>query len=426
MASTTEEKNGRREAEARSERRDFKWAVEWLVKQEGQRRTAEILGVNRKTVAQALRRERLTGRMTHAVQTLLANLDDPVAQEVMPLDRIESQVGGLVESVDEIYRLIDRLALRVEALEEAQPRPQTKEPEAESDDEAVPHEDEETEGEEQHEEPAVEPALEREQTGQQIGWRRRSVRQPCKRPWRESPLQVLWAMAIPARSCFVNEKRAYGQIAERSHRMKQRRLVIEGSREVADIHNLRLMALLQELERDHGRKKAAELLGVDRRTLDTGLDEGVLSRRMRAALDRALQYSVGSAAAEQRDRNDEIEDRLRELEGKVEEQGKEMRVKHRTLEDAIRAGREENAQEHRKLEKMLAEFETGRDGQDGAKVNGAGPQPGKRSLLRREYPDLVTLEPAEVDEEVFGEVWPLIVEWRELKAVHPDEGKSLS
>ena len=80
------------------------------MKQEGQRRTAEILGVNRKTVALALRRERLTGRMTHAVQTLLANLDDPVAQEVMPLDRIEAQVGGLVESVDEIYRLIDRLA----------------------------------------------------------------------------------------------------------------------------------------------------------------------------------------------------------------------------------------------------------------------------------------------------------------------------
>ena len=82
-------------------------------------------------MALALRRERLTGRMTHAVQTLLANLDDPVAQEVMPLDRIESQVSGLVESVDEIYGLVDRLTLRVEALENAQPQPQTKEPEAE-------------------------------------------------------------------------------------------------------------------------------------------------------------------------------------------------------------------------------------------------------------------------------------------------------
>ena len=208
--------------------------------------------------------------------------------------------------------------------------------------------------------------------------------------------------------------------------MKQRRPVIQGSREVADMHNLRLMALLQELERDHGRKKAAELLGVDRRTLDAGLDEGVLSRRMRGALDRALQYGVGSAAAEQRDRNDELEDRLRELEGKVEEQGKEMRVKHRALEDAIRAGREEHAQEHRKLEKMLTGLETGRGGQDGAKANGADTQARKRSSHRREYPDLVALEPAEDDEEVFGEVWPLIVEWRELKAVHPDEGKRLS
>ena len=46
--------------------------------------------MNGKTVALALHRERLTSRMNHAVQTLLANLDDPVAQEVMPLDRIES------------------------------------------------------------------------------------------------------------------------------------------------------------------------------------------------------------------------------------------------------------------------------------------------------------------------------------------------
>ena len=39
------------------------------------------------------------------------------------------------------------------------------------------------------------------------------------------------------------------------------------------------------------------------------------------------------------------------------------------------------------------------------------------------YPDLVTLEPAEDDEEVFGDAWPMIVEWRELKDVHPNEGK---
>ena len=208
--------------------------------------------------------------------------------------------------------------------------------------------------------------------------------------------------------------------------MKQRRPVIEGSREVADMHHLRLMSLLQELERAHGRKEAAELLAVDRRTLDISLDEGVLTRRMRGALDKALQAGVGSAAAEQRDRNDKLEDRLDALEALVEEQGKEMRVVRRALEDAMRARREEHAQEHRKLEKMLAGLETGRGGQDEAQANGAGPQPRRRATLRREFPDLVTLEPAEDDYEVFGEVWPLIVEWRELKAVHPDAGRSLS
>ena len=208
--------------------------------------------------------------------------------------------------------------------------------------------------------------------------------------------------------------------------MKQRSPVIEGSREVADMHHLRLMSLLQELERAHGRKQAAELLGVDRRTLDISLDEGVLSRRMRGALDKALQAGVGSAAAEQRDRNDRLEDRLDALEALVEELGKEMRVVRGATEDADRAIREEMAQGFRQVEREHAERRTAGDAVGGAQANGSGPQPRKRSLLRREYPDLVTLEPAEDDEDVFGDVCPLIVEWRELKAVHPDEGKSLS
>ncbi len=208
--------------------------------------------------------------------------------------------------------------------------------------------------------------------------------------------------------------------------MEPKKDVVEKGRSVRDMHHLRLMSLLQELERDNGRKKTAEMLGVDRRTLDASLDEGVLTRRIRGALEKALQSGVGSAAAEQRDRNDKLADRLEDLEGVVEEQGKEMRANNRASEDRDRAVREEVAQGFRKVEKMLASLETGRGGQDGAKPNGAGPQPRKRSSLRREYPDLVTLEPAEDDEDLFGEVWPLIVEWRELKATHPDEGKSLS
>lgn len=115
MTSMRTEDNSRPE----SEQRDFKWAVEWLVRRQGQRRAAATLGVNRKTVALALRRERLTARMNHAVQVLLANLDDPGAQEVLPLDRMQAQIDGLVESMEEVNRLLDGLTLRMEALEEA-------------------------------------------------------------------------------------------------------------------------------------------------------------------------------------------------------------------------------------------------------------------------------------------------------------------
>ena len=207
--------------------------------------------------------------------------------------------------------------------------------------------------------------------------------------------------------------------------MEQNKDVFARSRAVEDMHHLRLMSLLQELERDHGRKKAAALLGVDRRTLDTSLDDGVLSRRMRGVLDKALQYGLGSAATEQRDRNDQLADRLGELETGVEALGKEMRANNRAREDGIRAVREEMVQGFRKVERELAGLKT--TGGPGAKgdANGAGPQPGRTSFLRREFPDLVTLAPAEDDEEVFGDAWPLIVEWREMKATHPNEGGSL-
>ena len=208
--------------------------------------------------------------------------------------------------------------------------------------------------------------------------------------------------------------------------MEPKKDVVEKGRSVRDMHHLRLMSLLQELERDNGRKKAAEVLGVDRRTLDASLDEGVLTRRIRGALEKALQSGVGSAAAEQRDRNDRLADRLEDLEGGVEELGKEMRENNRASEDRDRAIREEMAQGFRQREREQAERRTAGDAGDEAKANDAGPQPRKRPSLRREYPDLVTLEPAEDDEDVFGDVWPLIVDWRELKAVHPDAGKSLS
>ncbi len=43
-------------------------------------------------------------------------------------------------------------------------------------------------------------------------------------------------------------------------------------------------------------------------------------------------------------------------------------------------------------------------------ASGMGRKPPPRPRLRREYPDLVTRETEEDDEEAFGEAWPMIVE----------------
>ena len=215
---------------------------------------------------------------------------------------------------------------------------------------------------------------------------------------------------------FEKEKRA----------MKTTEHGIEDSKDVENMHHMRLMTLLQELVRDKGFKSAARVLELDQRTVAECAKTGQLSRRVRQALERALQEGVGSAAARQRERNDRLETRVEELEkGHAahekghDELGKEVRSRVAAVEGEVAALRRDGAQG------------------TGAGHAGAGPsrsesgpsqggrKPPSRPRVRREYPDLVTLEPAEDDEDVFGDAWALIVEWRGLKDAHPNEGKGL-
>ena len=98
---------------------DQKWVVEYLVQREGQRRTAALLGVNRKTVALTLGRDRLTGKMALAVQRFMAGLDDPYGERTTPLDRLEGRMRRTVKAVEDLRELVDDLTERVEALEAA-------------------------------------------------------------------------------------------------------------------------------------------------------------------------------------------------------------------------------------------------------------------------------------------------------------------
>ena len=203
---------------------------------------------------------------------------------------------------------------------------------------------------------------------------------------------------------------------------------IDESRDIEDLHHLRLMALLQELVRDHGVRKAAEKLDVDHRTLSASLGSGRLSRRMRGALEKALLEGGGSPAQEQRERNEEVAGRLEAVEGQVETLGEEMHQGLGAVQGEVKALRNEQAQGMRRVEERLASVEGGGAGQNtgpgGVGSGSAGPT-GAKAGLRRDYPDLATLEPAADDEEVFGAAWPLVQEWRELKDTHPDRGGGL-
>lgn len=200
--------------------------------------------------------------------------------------------------------------------------------------------------------------------------------------------------------------------------MSSREPVFEKSRSVQDMHHMRLMALLSELVRDKGLMKAAEALDVDHRTLAASMERGRLSRRMRNALEKALLEGGGSPAVEQRERNDALEDRVQEVEGKVESLGKDVSKGLSAVRGDVKALGDEHG-------RRLARLESGRTGQGDADASSAAGEPKGKTRLRREFPDLVTREPADDDEEVFGEAWSLVAEWRELKETHPNEGKGL-
>ena len=211
---------------------------------------------------------------------------------------------------------------------------------------------------------------------------------------------------------------------------------IDRSKSIEDLHHLRLMALLDELVRDKGARKAAADLDVDHRTLAASLESGRLTRRMRVALDRALLAGGGSPAREQQERNDQLAEQLERVEGRVEVVGQDAGQGLAAVGDEVKALRDEHGQALQRVESRLAKVEGG--GGDAGEEEGAsgdggtpnressgGAQPKRRPRLRREFPELATLEPAEDDEDVFGDAWALVQAWRGLKETHPNRGRGL-
>ena len=181
--------------------------------------------------------------------------------------------------------------------------------------------------------------------------------------------------------------------------------------------------------REKGYKGAARVLEIDPQTVTESAKTGRLTRRVRDSLERALQEGVGSAAERQRKRNEELEGRVEGLAGEVkgvagevETLGKEVRRRLSGIEGAVAALGRDDPQGAGAGHAGAGPSRQGSD-EAGAGATRPGRKPPSKPSMRREYPDLATREPAPDDEEIFGEAWPLIVEWRGLKERAPQRGQ---
>jgi len=88
----------------------------------------------------------------------------------------------------------------------------------------------------------------------------------------------------------------------------------DGTPSIESLSGLRLRALLNELVHGLGPVKAAEELGIDRKTLWRSQGAGQMSPRLVEALERLLLRRVAAALEEDRQRVRALEERVSELE----------------------------------------------------------------------------------------------------------------
>ena len=196
-----------------------------------------------------------------------------------------------------------------------------------------------------------------------------------------------------------------------------------GNVDVELLRRARLNAMLRELVRQEGRMEAAELLGVNYKTLVRAEESEQVTGRVKDALERLLgTVDDPEDAARQRERFEALEERVAGLEGGMKELRDGL--------DGLRAGAPGGeAQDGEQAQTQARDGEHG-EGAGRAETKAAPPVAGlrssRRARLRRLDPEIVTVEPAEDDVEVYGAAWPLVEEWRALRAGHPNQGRSLS
>ena len=204
--------------------------------------------------------------------------------------------------------------------------------------------------------------------------------------------------------------------------MNEKELYPDQSRSLENLLHMRLMALLRDMIDDQGKVKAAKTLSVNCRTLVRAVESEQLTARMSAELECHLLLGGGSAAAQQRESVRVLKERVEVLEERLERGLEDLCG---VAEEATAEVREEQAQGMRRLERRLAKAESEWGSEDSSKVRETVEERGVEASWRP-YRDMVTAEPEPGEEQVYGDVTPLIVEWRRVSAEFAEAGDTLS
>ena len=193
------------------------------------------------------------------------------------------------------------------------------------------------------------------------------------------------------------------------------------SKSPEQLRHERLVALLREVAERRGKVKAAEALGVSYRTLARAVESGRLTGRMADALERHLLEVDGSAMVPAgQEQASGLEARVGQLEGEVAE----LRTRVGTIQAVVGALQQDQAQALGQWERRLTQVESRQVAVNGSgavtspTVKGASEGARARPEVkrpRRAYPQLVTLEPEEGEELIYGAAMPAITEWREVR-----------
>ena len=165
---------------------------------------------------------------------------------------------------------------------------------------------------------------------------------------------------------------------------------------IEDVYELRLTALFRQLVRTRGHKGAGRVLGLDPRTVAGSVQQG-MSRRVRDAVEKMLVERDGGA-------RDELEEAVEGLAGQVGGLTTQVAGLEGELREGMKALGETHAQGMRRLEQRLVQGENRSGGGTGL----PRPAPVAGAATRRRYPDLVTSDPSDDDEEIFGDAWLLV------------------